>query len=247
MSELYIKTENRNGRTVVCDSYFTAPFKITQPFYNGGVSEIMIMQASAGILDGDSLDISFDIGSESKAAITGQSYTKLFKMDRYGAVQHTKINVMENGTLYYLPCPVIPFGGSDFKCVNEISLSHSSKFMLWDVVSCGRTGMGERFAFNKYHSRTLVSVDGKIIFVDNTRLIPKEAALDDIGFFEGYSHMGTAYFYGFGDLKKYFDNKTPAAVTKANAGQLVRILADSGEYITDFLKGIIREEEGYAV
>ena len=107
--------------------------------------------------------------------------------------------------------------------------------------------MGERFAFNKYHSRTLVSVDEKIIFADNTRLVPREAALDDIGFFEGYSHMGTAYFYGFGDLKKYFDNKTPTAVTKANAGQLVRILADSGEYITDFLKGIIREEENYAI
>ena len=105
MSELYIKTENVNGRTVVSDSYFTAPFKITQPFYNNGVSEIMIMQASAGILDGDSLNVKFDIGSGSHTAITGQSYTKLFKMDRYGAVQHTKINVGENSTFYYLPCP----------------------------------------------------------------------------------------------------------------------------------------------
>ncbi len=247
MSELYIKTENVNGRTVVSDSYFTAPFKITQPFYNNGVSEIMIMQASAGILDGDSLNVKFDIGSGSHTAITGQSYTKLFKMDRYGAVQHTKINVGENSTFYYLPCPVIPFGGSNFKCVNEINLAHGSKFMFWDVVSCGRTGMGESFQFDKYHAHTLVSVDGKIVFADNTRLVPKETRLDDIGFFEGYSHMGTAYFYGFRDLKKYFDNKTPSAVTNAYEGQLVRILADSGEYITDYLKRIIREEEDYAI
>ena len=59
--------------------------------------------------------------------------------------------------------------------------------------------------------------------------------------------MGTAYFYGFRDLKKYFDNKTPSAVTTVYEGQLVRILADSGEYITDYLKRIIREEEDYAI
>lgn len=247
MGELYIKTEGKNGKTVVADSYFTAPFKIAKPFYHKGMTEIMIMQASAGILDGDKINMRFDIDRGSRCAITGQSYTKLFKMDRQGAVQHTEINVDKNSELYYLPCPVIPFAGSDFKCVNTINLSKGCKFMMGDVVTVGRAGMGERLKFKKYHSRTMVNIEGKTVFADNTRLVPDEAELWDIGFFEGYTHMGTGYFYGFGDLKKYFDNKTPAAATNAYEGQLVRILADSGEYITDYFKRIIREEEGYVI
>ncbi|MGN0183008.1 MAG: urease accessory protein UreD, partial [Candidatus Ornithomonoglobus sp.] len=77
MGKLYIETSCANGRTVVSDSSFTAPFKITKPFYNGDTAEIMIMQASAGILEGDSHELEFNVRSGSRVIITGQSYTKL--------------------------------------------------------------------------------------------------------------------------------------------------------------------------
>lgn len=86
--------------------------------------------------------------------------------------------------------------------------------------------MDEKFAFTSYRSRTAVYVDGRLKYLDNRRLTPENTALDGIGFFEGYTHTGSAYFYG-GD-RSALDNMLPlytsweAAVSASAAGISVR-------------------------
>ena len=72
MSTLYLKSEYRNGRTVLSDVDFTAPIKIAKPFYHNEYTEAMIMTASAGILEGDYFEIRIDAENNSKLRITGQ-------------------------------------------------------------------------------------------------------------------------------------------------------------------------------
>lgn len=239
MGELYIKTSVKNGKTVVSDRFYTSPFKIAQPFYDRDTAEIMVMQASAGILAGDAHRLQFDIGAGSKVMITGQSYTKLFDMSGKNAKQETRITVAEGAELYYMPCPVIPFCGSDFESRVNIKISRNSRLFLWDIMSCGRVGMGERFAFKRYRQRMEVMVDGRTVFVDNARLVPDECDVSGIGFFEGHTHMGAAYLYGFEKITLPEAQGITAAKTKAAAGQLVRVLGGSGEEIADYLKLIV--------
>lgn len=238
MGRLYIRAELRNNRTVISDSYFTPPFKIAKPFYRGEFCEIMIMQASAGILDGDRHEIEIDIKSGAHVMVTGQSYTKLFKMDSVGARQNVVIRVESGAELLYMPCPVIPFAGSKFIGRNEIYLKPGAKFVIRDIFASGRIAMNESFEFTSYRSRTEVRENERIIFCDNTRLIPSEMPLKDIGFFEGKTHMGTVYFYGY-DRQCFDAVPRDLGVTSARGGILVRGLSYSADMLEKQFETVI--------
>ena len=226
MSVLNITAEYKNGRTVITHSEFTAPIKIAAPFYRKDHTEIMMMTASAGILDGDSYDINITVRENAALRFTGQSYTKIFRADKSGATQNVTINVEKGGTLIYAPCPVIPFGGSIFDGSTNVYLHPESRFAMTDILASGRIAMDEEFAFTSYRSRTAVYIDGRLKYLDNRSLAPENTALDSIGFFEGYTHTGSAYFYGADRsaldamLPEYTSGE--AAVSAAAAGISVR-------------------------
>lgn len=241
MSELYIKAEKSNGRTVISDYRFTSPIKIAKPFYREDHTEIMMMAAAAGMLEGDFYNISIDVGENSSLTFTGQSYTKLFKSERTGSAQHIKINVEEGGTLMYFPRPVIPFAGSIYNAETEIYLNGCAGFAMCDIISCGRAAMNEKFLFESYRSRTSVYVDGKLSFLDNIRLAPSEMPLAGTGFFEGYSHMGMMYIYGYDitDISKIPEAET--AISKALNGVCIRAEANNADTLyTNFYEAAFK-------
>lgn len=233
MSYLKIEASECNGRTILTDCAFSSPLKIAHPFYRGDMTEVMMMSASAGLLEGDVYDIVLDIQERAALKFTGQSYSKIFRAKEYGVRQSVRISVHSDGTLIWIPPPVIPFAGSTFKSDTEVHLDKNSHFLLCDILSCGRTGMEERYAWNSYQSRTIIYVDSKPVFLDYQRLLQKEIDSGDIGFFEGYSHIGTIYIYGAEDV--ILPEEAKASKTKALEGICIRMLADSAEEITELL------------
>lgn len=231
MSELSICTACVGGKTVLTDCGFTAPIKIAKPFYREDHTEVMMMAASAGLLDGDHYDIRVHVGENCALGFTGQSYTKIFRSEREGAGQDVSIRVDSGGKFLYMPCPVIPFAGSRYAAKTEVRLAPDSRFAMCDILSCGRGAMKERFLFDSYRSRTAVYVGEKLVFLDNVRLCPGETDLSGIGFFEGHTHAGVVYLYGIRpeDLPEL--PGVEAAVTEAAAGICVRMAADSADEI----------------
>lgn len=238
MSELYIRSEYEENRTVMKDSYFTAPFKVAKPFVHNTHTEIMIMMASAGMFEGDVYSGKYEVGDKSVLKITGQSYTKLFKCEKRGIKQNIYITVGNNAKLYYCPCPVVPFENSIFQSTTEFRIKKTSKLMFCDIFSCGRVAMGEKFLFKSYKSKNKVYVDDKPVFIDFTRLVPDETDLSEIGFFEGYTHTGLIYMYGI-DLKELpKSNEVEAIMTHTEEGICVKAFAHSAEDIAVFFQKI---------
>jgi len=247
LGELSVSTAYKNGKTVVSDCFFTSPFKIAKPFYReNGYTEIMVMCASPGILAGDRYNIQFDLSDSTKTIISEQSYRKLYNTGDDFSQQHTQIQAGENAALYYVPYPLIPFAGSRFRSRTDIFLRPSSKLVLGEILTCGRDGMGERFAFSEFSSRTAVYVDGKPVFLDNSRLLGSGGAVKDrdvkdcdtdfsgIGFFEGYSCQGVFFLYGFDNVSLPEREGIQAAVSKSFAGFTIRALGDSANSLYRF-------------
>lgn len=227
MSRLYICAENKNGRTVITDSFFSSPIKIAKPFYYADHTEIMMMTASAGMLDGDIYEIEIVVKENASLKFTGQSFTKIFKSGaKGGAAQRVKITVENGGRLLYFPQPVIPFAESVFDGRTEIFLGNEASFVMQDIFSCGRTAMNEYFAFKSYRSRTAVHIDGRLAFLDNVKLVPNEADLSGIGFFEGHTHSGMMYAFNS-------DTDNGLCCTNAHRGKVFRMLSDSAQEICD--------------
>ncbi|MGN0650430.1 MAG: urease accessory protein UreD [Oscillospiraceae bacterium] len=242
MSSLYLRAEKRNERTIIAQSSFTAPLKITKPFYMDDCTKVILMAASPGMLDGDSYDISVEVNSGASLCFTGQSYTKIFRAEKQGAVQKADISVGENSFLFYRPMPVIPFEKSIFRGITSVRLCRSSKFIMYDIISCGRAAMGERFLFSLFRTRTSVFVDNRLVFLDNQRLSPEEAPLSGIGFFEGHTHAGMMYLYGFPDITAADFGEAEIAVSRAREGFCVRAAADSADEIARCFDSIAEYE-----
>ena len=67
----------KDGRTILEDLSFTAPYKIMMPFEkeNGGI-QIMPLCASAGIMAGDSQEFSYHVKEGADLEVLSQSFEK---------------------------------------------------------------------------------------------------------------------------------------------------------------------------
>ncbi len=252
-SVLYIKAKAVDGITILADSFFTAPYKIAKPFFSetNSVLNIVLMSASAGIMEEDCYQIKINLGSGSKVALHGQSYNKIHRMKQGHASQFNTF-ILEDGAFFdYVQKPTIPFADSRFGSTSECYLHDNSAFLYSEVLACGREKMGEHFAFKEYKNCCRVYYHGEIIFLDNQMYLPSYQSLDGIGFFEGYTHQATlAYFcdrfedkllddlYGILESIQGID----FGLSKTNDfGLIVRILGHSSDKLEKILL-CLREE-----
>lgn len=185
----------RDGRTILEDVFFTAPYKIMTPFEkeNGGI-QVMPLCASAGIMKGDCQKFDYQVKEGADLEILSQSFEKIHKMDGGRAVREIRVRVSKNAVLSYYPQPVIPFGGSAFDSDMEIYLEdETSRLFMLDIISCGRNACEERFAYRRFSSKVKIYRTNRLIYRDNTRYEPAQMPMEGIGMYEGYSHMANIF------------------------------------------------------
>ncbi|MFV0527454.1 MAG: urease accessory protein UreD [Lachnospiraceae bacterium] len=237
-TELMLHIKNSDGRTVLEDCYFTSPLKIGTPNNEGERLALVLMMASAGVLKGDRFSYDIMCAAMSETTITDQSYTKIFNTGEGDASKEMKIQVQAGASLYYHPSAVIPFAGSSYKSDMQVHLAAESEFAYADILAAGRVGMGERFAFRRYHSRVCVSIEDSPVWVDNCLLEPGRMELDSLFFFNGSTHQGTFYYYGPEDKMEMLSQFTTEApvlygISRAAQGVCVRVLAESAQDIEE--------------
>ena len=185
----------KDGKTILEDLSFTAPYKIMTPFEkeNGGI-QIMPLCASAGIMAGDSQEFSYHVKEGADLEILSQSFEKIHKMDEGSASRTIEVQVDKNAALYYYPQPVIPFAQSAFDSKMTIHLEdETSKLFLLDIISCLRNAHEERFQYRRFSSKVLLYRGEKLIYRDNTRYEPDKMPMEGIGLYEGYTHMANLF------------------------------------------------------
>ncbi|MBK1810043.1 urease accessory protein UreD [Clostridium sp. YIM B02505] len=194
-SHINIIASLKRDRTILEDSYFTAPFKTIRPFYDEqyNIMKLCVMNVSPGILEGDKYFLNFHIKEGARLHIYSQSYSKIFNMKKDSAYQKLNVSIEKNSRFEYFLMPTMPFKGSNFFGEADIYLENGSELLYREILSCGRYMSGERFDFNIYSSKTKLYYDGKLIFFDNTFLEPKKQNLDEIGYYEGYTHQANVY------------------------------------------------------
>ena len=125
----------KDGKTILEDLSFTAPYKIMTPFEkeNGGI-QIMPLCASAGIMAGDSQEFSYHVKEGADLEILSQSFEKIHKMDEGSASRTIEVQVDKNAALYYYPQPVIPFAQSAFDSKMTMKLRNCFCWRSFPVV-----------------------------------------------------------------------------------------------------------------
>ncbi len=229
VSSLRLQAACRDGKTYLRGTAFTAPYKIMLPFEKkGGGIQVMLLSASAGIMDGDRQDFRFEILPGADLEFVSQSYDKIHQMKEGCAKRFTSVQVSAGAAFCFNPQPTIPFRDSAFENRMEIQLEdHTSAFQMSEIFSCGRYASGEAFAYRFYHNLVEIRRGGRLIYRDNTRYEPARFDMAGLGMYEGYTHLLNLFLTRPESPEDYF----------REAREYLSSLSDAEGGITELMEG----------
>ena len=246
-ARLNIQTHFSDGITRLGKTYFTPPFKVANITENKQSNwlQLMIMNSSPGILDGDEYEIQIELDKGSCLHLHSQSYQRLFQMKK-GASQRSEIRLAENASFTFIQHPCVPHEHSSFKSINKIYLSPGCNLIWGEVLTCGRKLNGEVFRFASYHTITEVYKEDKLILKENLLMQPLKVDPKKIGQLEGFTHQASFIYFpseklngeSLDQIHEWLTSSSEIefGVTQVTGnGMMVRILGHGAELLYDCL------------
>ena len=249
IASLQIETA-RKQTSFLKHAYYTPPFKVANITEDTSAEklELMLMNASPGILDGDEYKLELKIGAGSSLHLHTQSYQRLFTM-KGSAQQLMNVWLEENASFIFLPHPAVPHKNSVFTGENNIFLTNGCELLWGEILTCGRKGCGEVFSFSKYHNRTTIYYNGKLVIKENLLVRPAITKMEKMGQWEGFTHQASLIYWNetinihsFISLLRELLKEQPdiaAGISSLPAnGLLVRVLGNKAEKLHELFKEI---------
>lgn len=187
------------GRTVLAETYRSAPFHLTAASYRrgNGTAEVIVQQVSPGLLPGDHVLTEIDVKSGARLVVRGQSATKVYPAPNGGEAQaRTVLRVAADAALTYLPGELIPFRDAVYRQETEVDLCPGARLALGETLTPGRVAMGERDAYSVLDLRLCLRLNGRPLLIERARLEPAVRPLRVVGRHGSHGCAGSLYLFG---------------------------------------------------
>ncbi|WP_235287320.1 urease accessory protein UreD [Paenibacillus tarimensis] len=195
-SFLRAEFEQRGGTTVMTGKYQTAPIKIAKTFDYSGELAAIVMDASPGMLEGDTYRFDWRAGPGTSVYVTNQSYTKVHPCgDGSGAVMQQRFKVEDGALMQSMMEPIMLYRDADLMNDSEVQLGCGAVWMQAEVLSPGRLLRGESFLYRKLDNRLKVYHGDELVFYQRQLIEPGLQQLEAPGAWEGQTHFGTLYAF----------------------------------------------------
>lgn len=154
-----------DGRTVLAAQSFRAPFHLSKPYWNPD-SRVLLLQVvnpTAGILAGDSLESHLAVERDAALLVTTPSASRIFKMHAGAAVCRQHLAVAAGGWLEVMPEPLVPHRSSRYRQTTTIDVEPGGALFFVDQLSPGRVGHGEAWSWERLQLELTVRVGGSLV------------------------------------------------------------------------------------
>ena len=194
--ELDFQVDLRWGSTFLAASAQEPPLRIVRPFrLEDGSVLVHLHNVSGGLLGGDCLHTTVNLGPNASAQLTSTGATRVYRSrpSKPATTQCNKLTVGRNALLEYVPDPVIPFAKARFKQVTTVDLAPGAGLFWWEILAPGRWARGEAFEYDSVEFRTKVAAAGHPIVAENIRLEPQLRELSSVARLGPYRYWVTFY------------------------------------------------------
>lgn len=230
-----------DGRTRLVKDFARVPFHLAGGLtHDDGLPDaatVYVQSPTAGIAQGDrhAIDVTVDPGAQ--AHVTGQSATKVLRMERnYGATT-VDLSVGDGGYLEYLPEPTICHRDARYRQNLSLSLGTDAAAVVGEILVPGRLARGEAFDFDHAYLRTEASGPDGVLFADATDLRPAAEDPRRPGVLGDHRVLGTLYAVGDAALSDRLHERVVecdgvragATALPNDAGAMVRVLGANTE------------------
>jgi urease accessory protein len=156
-----------------------------------GTACLMLLNPTGGLVGGDFLCTQIIQEPDTRVCLTTPSATRVYRTRDQPTVQETSIHVGETAALEYFPDHVIPHQGSKFHQSLRVEMARGSRGMFWDALAAGRVAHGEHWNFHEFDSRTEISLCGRPVFLNRTRIRPADLDPTRLGLAERFDYLAT--------------------------------------------------------
>jgi|GEM_PF-295289 len=163
---LMLRAEARDdGLTTLAGQSFRAPFHVGKAYWDedGRALRVQVVNPTAGILEGDKLEMNVGVGKGAALLVTTPSASRVFRMRSGEAAGVQKFSVEAGGWLEFLPEPLVPHHGSSYRQTTEIDVAEGGEIAFADLLMPGRIARGETWAWSRLRLELTVRVGGELI------------------------------------------------------------------------------------
>lgn len=117
----------------------TGPLRILQSLYPEGdaICHNVLVHPPGGLVGGDTLDITVDVGEGAHGLITTPGATRFYKSLGEQSLQRTRVNLQAHARLEWLPLEAIAYSGCQAENKLTMQLAPDSEMIGWDATALG--------------------------------------------------------------------------------------------------------------
>ena len=170
---------------------FTLPLQALEPvdLDGTGTATLALLNPTGGILGGDVLETSVDLGAGSHVCLITPSAARVYRSAGSPAVQRFRAVVGEGARLEYLPDHLIPSPGARLHQATEVTLGAGATLLLADAWAVGRAARGEAWCFDELDLGLIVRDECGLVLKE--RCVLDRARRDGLGGTEGLGYVAT--------------------------------------------------------
>lgn len=172
------------------------PLRVVRAFpLDDGGALVHLHNLSGGVLGGDHLDVTIEVGPGALAQVTSTGATRIYRSRqnvRPGEAR-LQIKVEDHGLVEYLPDQLIPYAGSRYRQETQIDLGVNAGLFWWEIVSPGREARNELFAYELLQLKTKISALGNPIALEHMRIEPAKRSIFSLARLGAFRYFSTFY------------------------------------------------------
>ena len=166
------------GRTFISRQSFRAPLHLSKPHTEEGALVVNVVNPTAGLFDGDEVDIQITVEAGARLVLTTPSAGRVYRArsDRPAKVCQ-EIRVAAGGFVEFFPELFIPQAGSRYHQETRLHVEEGGQMLYCEWLAPGRVARGEIFEYEELLWDTDVWHGTTLAARERYRLTPKDDSL----------------------------------------------------------------------
>lgn len=161
------------------EQWVRPPIHLAKTYKDNGWAINLLTSPTAGLLEGDQLNIDCQVEKGAKAALISPAACRVHTMSNGEAFINQHYRVGEKAALDVWPAPLVLQSASRLRQVTKVEVESSSTLLLTEIVSPGRATYGESFEFDSWRSKLRIYRSGKLVSYENFCVKPEQNDVAD--------------------------------------------------------------------
>ncbi|MDP4611108.1 MAG: urease accessory protein UreD [Opitutales bacterium] len=165
--------------TRLMEQWVRPPLHLAKAYHESDWAISLLTSPTAGLLDGDLLEVEATIEAGAKAALISPAACRVHTMASGHATVRQHYTVGAGAVLDVWPAPLILQKDASIQQTTQLDVAADATVLLCEVVTPGRAAFGEAFEFTEWRSKLRIYRDGDLLAYENFSCIPSKGDVAD--------------------------------------------------------------------